>query len=393
MTSFAIGDGRRPVKVAALDVGSNSFHLVVVEAAADGTVRVLARAKQMVRLGEASLREGVIPPAACERGLRALQLLAEVARQHQPDAVVAVATSAVREASNGLVFLEAARRRCGLAIRTIDGTEEARLIYLGARQALALKGRQAALFDVGGGSTEAILGNDHQALLSSSLEIGVLRLRENWQRSDPASPHDIEFMAEWVRTVMRPTVLRFRAAGFDLVALTSGSALALARLAGRRIPPLAGVDRHHLPLESLRVWERRLAAMSAEERGRVPGLDPARVDTIVPGAVILRTIVELTGATQAVVCDAALREGMIADYLLGPEARAPLPGGQTPGNVRVKSAPASSQTLGSVKVKAAPLPSSLSTDTAPPMASTRCLTMERPSPVPPTSRERPESTR
>jgi exopolyphosphatase/guanosine-5'-triphosphate,3'-diphosphate pyrophosphatase len=298
-------------------VGSNSFHLIVAEAGADGAIRTLARAREMVRLGEPSLRDGVIPPAAMARGLAALEALCDLARAHRPQAMLAVATSAVREARNGRDFIEAARRRCGLDIRVIDATEEARLIYVGARQALSLGAEQnrLALFDVGGGSTEAILGSDRQALLSSSLKIGVLRLRDHWQRSDPPSPDDAAVMAEWVRTVMSPTVLRFRATGYDLVALTSGSALALARLAGRRLPPLAGIDRYQLPLEALRTWERRLLAMSSDERRRLPDLDPGRVDTIVPGAVILRTIVELTGAAQAVVCDAALREGLAAEVL------------------------------------------------------------------------------
>jgi exopolyphosphatase/guanosine-5'-triphosphate,3'-diphosphate pyrophosphatase len=316
----------RSVKVAAIDVGSNSFHLLVVETCADGGVRVLERAKEMVRLGESSLRDGVIPPDAFQRGTLALQRLATIARQYQPETIVAVATSAVREASNGHVFLEAARRLCGVKVRMIDAGEEARLIYLGARQALTLTGRRVALFDVGGGSTEAILANEHQALLSSSLKIGVLRLRDHWQRTDPPTPADASVMAEWVRTVMTPTVLRFKAGGFDLVALTSGTALTLARLAGRRLPPAQGIDRHQLSLESLRAWEARLLTMTADERANHPGIHAGRVDTLVPGAVILRTVVELTGVAHAIVCDAALREGAIADYLARRQA-ASVPGG------------------------------------------------------------------
>ena len=306
---------RVPLTVAALDVGSNSFHLVVVEASPDGSVRVLERAKEMVRLGESSLHDGVISPAAFERGLTALRALAARARLHRPAAILAVATSAVREASNGRTFVDAAQRECGLTIRVIDGIEEARFIYLGARQALALDEQQAALFDVGGGSTEAILGNEHQALLASSLKLGVLRLRDHWLRSDPPSPADTALMSEWVRTVTSPTIARFAASGFDIVALTSGTALALARLAGRRLPRAGGIDRYQLTLEALRTWEGRLSAMTAAQRAEVPGLDPGRVDTIVPGAVILRSILEATGAEQALVCDAALREGVIAEYL------------------------------------------------------------------------------
>jgi exopolyphosphatase/guanosine-5'-triphosphate,3'-diphosphate pyrophosphatase len=307
---------RAPVTVAALDVGTNSFHLVVVQAGPDGSVKVLDRLREMVRLGEASLHAGTIPPEAFDRGIAALHALTARARTHRPAAILAVATSAVREASNGPAFVEAAERACGLRIRVIDGAEEARLIYAGARQALGLDdGLQAAVFDVGGGSTEAILGNEHQALLASSLKLGVLRLRDHWLRTDPPAPQDTAVMAEWVRTVTSPTIARFKAAGFDLVALTSGTALALARLAGRRLPRVGGVDRYQLTLEALQAWEQRLSAMTSAERSQVPGLDPGRVDTIVPGAVILRSILQATGAETALVCDAALREGIVAEFL------------------------------------------------------------------------------
>jgi exopolyphosphatase/guanosine-5'-triphosphate,3'-diphosphate pyrophosphatase len=313
---------RAPVTVAALDVGSNSFHLMVVETCPDGSSRVLERAREMVRLGEASLHVGVIPEEAFQRGLSALRSLVARARVFRPVEILAVATSAVREASNGRAFVEAVERECGLQIRVIDGIEEARFIYQGARQALALDGRRAALFDVGGGSTEAILGDQHQALLASTLKLGVLRLRDHWLRSDPPSPHDTAVMSEWVRTVTSSTIARFHAAGFDLVALTSGTALALARLAGRRLPRLGSVDRFHLSLQALRVWAEKLSAMTTGERSQVPGLDPGRVDTIVPGAVILRSILEATGAEEALVCDAALREGVIAEYLARRPVRA-----------------------------------------------------------------------
>lgn len=312
---------RATESVAALDVGSNSFHLMVVQAGPDGSVKVLDRAREMIRLGEASLQSGVIPAEAFDRGITALRAMVARARAHRPAAVLAVATSAVREASNGRAFVEAAQRECGLQLRVIDGIEEARLIYTGARLALAMEGQQAALFDVGGGSTEAILGNEHQALLASSLKLGVLRLRDHWLHSDPPAPQDTAVMAEWVRTVTSPTIARFQAAGFDLVALTSGTALALARLAGRRLPRVGGIDRYRLTLEALRAWEQRLSSMTAAERTQVPGLDPGRVDTIVPGAVILRSILQATGADSALVCDAALREGIIADYLARRPAR------------------------------------------------------------------------
>jgi exopolyphosphatase/guanosine-5'-triphosphate,3'-diphosphate pyrophosphatase len=303
------------VRVAALDVGSNSFHLVVVEARPDGSIEVLQRAKDMVRLGASSFADGRIDTEAFDRGLSSLQRLAGVARLHGAEAIVAVATSAVREASNGRDFVEAARRLFALDIRIIDGIEEACLIYRGAQQALPASYERVALFDVGGGSTEAVLGNGEIALLSSSLKLGVLRLGQQWLPADPPAPADTALMGEWVRTLMRPTIDRFKAAGLDAVALTSGSALQLARLVGRRLPPVAGIDRYKLTLSAVESLARRLSALPSAERATIPGLDSGRVDTIVPGAVVVQSILELTGASYALVCNAALREGLIFDYL------------------------------------------------------------------------------
>jgi exopolyphosphatase/guanosine-5'-triphosphate,3'-diphosphate pyrophosphatase len=305
-----------PIRVAALDLGSNSFHLIVVEVRPDGSVVVLQKARDMVRLGESVFLDGRISVDAFDRGLASLHRLAEVASAHAPETILAVATSAIREAENGRDFVEAAGRLTGLNIRVIDGIEEACIIYHGARRALPAASQRVALFDVGGGSTEAVLGNDRDAVLSSSVKVGVLRLRDNWLVSDPPSPGDLGVVSQWVQTVMTPTIDRFRASGFDLVALTSGTAMQLGRLVGRRLPPVGGIERFKISLDALYELERRLVKMMMTERAALPGLDPGRVDTVVPGLVIVRTILELAGVSHAVICNAALREGLIADYLM-----------------------------------------------------------------------------
>lgn len=312
-----------PTRVAALDVGSNSFHLAVVEVGPDGSLTVRDRVKEMVRLGERTLRDGVIPETTFRRGIAALQTLLQVAGRHRPEAIIAVGTSALREAENGGDFVAAARRELGLDIEIIDGLEEARFIYLGARSALDLDGRRVALFDVGGGSTEAIVGDEDECLFTASLKLGVLRLRDQWPCDRPVALRDLRLMGDWVRTIVGSTVTHLRRVKFDLAAFTSGTALALARVAGRALPDANGCARYELPLEALRAWEQRLAALSARERSGLPGIDERRADTILPGAVILRTILELCDMPSATVCDAALREGVIAEYLARRRAAGP----------------------------------------------------------------------
>ncbi|HEY2899795.1 MAG TPA: Ppx/GppA phosphatase family protein [Polyangia bacterium] len=325
-------------RVAALDLGSNSFHLVVVAVATDGAITVVRRAKDMVRIGESVFLDGRISVEAFDRGLASLHRLTAIARAQAPEVILAVATSAVREAENGADFVEAAERLTGVPIRIIDGIEEACVIYHGARRALPAASQRVALFDVGGGSTEAVLGDQQHAFLSSSVKVGVLRLRDHWLPSDPPSANDLGVVSQWVQTVMTPTIDRFKTSGFDLVALTSGTAMQLGRLVGRRLPPVAGIDRFKISLDALYELESRLVLMPLDQRAAMPGLDEGRVDTIVPGVVIVRTILELAGASHALVCNAALREGLIADYLAfgrgnvrtdrAMESDAHLPGGE-----------------------------------------------------------------
>jgi exopolyphosphatase/pppGpp-phosphohydrolase len=181
----------------------------------------------------------------------------------------------------------------------------AAIIYMGARP--ALDGQRVALFQVGERATTAILGDDRQPLLASTLPLGVQGLRDGWLQSDPSSASDHALIAEWVRTVTGPTIARFREAGFDAVALTSHTAIALGRLAGRPLGRAGAGESYQLSLRSLRSCQRILARMTADERANVPGLDPAQADSIVPGAIMLRSILESTKVESALVCHDSAR--------------------------------------------------------------------------------------
>jgi exopolyphosphatase/guanosine-5'-triphosphate,3'-diphosphate pyrophosphatase len=301
------------MRIAALDVGSNSFHLIVADVGTGGHINVLDRSKEMVRLGDSTLHQGVIPPEVFRRGLDALRSLRRIADRHNVDALMAVATSAVREAQNGGEFVRAARDEAGIDIRVIRGDEEARLIYLGARGSLDLGKRRVALFDLGGGSLEVILADAQELYYTASLKLGVIRLAETCPCSDPPTSRERAQLAERVRSMLDPVVTRVRAMGFDFVAFTSGTAGALASVL--RADKDAGGNKSTLALEDLQALEQRLGTMSVAARARLSGLDARRTDTIYAGAVVFRTALELAGADEATLCETALREGIIADYV------------------------------------------------------------------------------
>ncbi|HEY4183607.1 MAG TPA: Ppx/GppA phosphatase family protein [Polyangia bacterium] len=308
------------MRIAALDVGSNSFHLIVVQVTATGHFEVLDRAKEMVRLGEGSLRSGIIPPDVFRRGLEALASLRRIADRHQPDALVAIATSAVREAQNGGEFVRAARDEVGVDIQVVRGQEEARLIYLGARSSLDLDGRRTVLFDLGGGSMEVILADARECYFTDSLKLGVIRMTEEWGASDPPTAREISMLRERLRREMVPVIARVRSMGFDFVSMSSGTASALASLIARdddkeKEKKEEGAVRK-LTMKALTEVERKLATLTHEQRMQLPGIDSRRADTILAGAIVLRTALELTGSEEATVCEAALREGIVADYIV-----------------------------------------------------------------------------
>ncbi len=299
------------MRIAALDVGSNSFHLMVAEVETGGRINVLDRAKEMVRLGDSTLHDGVIAPEVFRRGLDALKALRRIADRHKVDALVAVATSAVREAQNGGEFVRAARDESGIDVRVIRGDEEARLIYLGARGSLDLGKRRVALFDLGGGSLEIVLADAQELYYTSSLKLGVIRLAESFPCSDPPTARERAHLQERVRAVLEPVVSRVRAMGFDYVAFTSGTASALAGL----LRAASGGGKSTVARADLAALEQKLGSMTVAARTRMPGLDARRADTIHAGAVVFRTVLDLAGVGEATLCETALREGIVAEYV------------------------------------------------------------------------------
>ena len=230
-------------RVAAYDLGSNSFHLLVAEADGQGGLRLLEQAQEMVRLGAESLRDGNIPEDGFARGLEALRKLRALADRHRPETTVAVATSAIREARNGAEFVKAVEREVGLTVEVLDPFKEATLIYWGARQALDLDKHKVALFDVGGGSIKGLVGDAKECLFATSLPMGVLRLRDECAFTGKMSRADLLTAETRVRVLVQPAIRQMQKVGFDFVTFTSGTALALARLAkgsAGKVAPVAG---------------------------------------------------------------------------------------------------------------------------------------------------------
>ena len=174
------------MRLAAIDIGTNSVHMIVVRVRPDFSFEVVDREKEMVRLGAGGLDGKKLTPEAMTAALQALKKFARLAESHQVDEVLAVATSATREAENGGAFLRAIERRTGIRARIITGTEEARLIHLAAVYGVDTP-KPAVVIDIGGGSVEITLGGKTDVEFARSFKIGVIRLTERFVDSDPIS--------------------------------------------------------------------------------------------------------------------------------------------------------------------------------------------------------------
>jgi exopolyphosphatase/guanosine-5'-triphosphate,3'-diphosphate pyrophosphatase len=299
------------LKIAAIDCGTNSFHLLVARVGADGVIEPLDRAKEMVRLGDSAFK-GVISEEATARAVEGIRRFRGIAERGGCDAIIAVATSAVREAENGGDFVRIVRDETGIELTVIRGDEEARLIYLGARSVLHLAARRALVVDIGGGSVELIVGDARDVHYTASLKLGVLRLLDLHPVSDPITPDQRAKLAEHLHRVLESAMAPVRKIGFEVLAMTSGTARQVAEL----VPsPVDAKDKQRrVAFKDVYQLEDRLCALPSAERARISGLDPRRVDSIVPGVILVRALLETAHADEYVMCETALREGLVADY-------------------------------------------------------------------------------
>ncbi len=304
----------RPVRLAAIDLGSNSVHMVIADVSADGRIEVVDRVKEMVRLGRGAFTTGRLAPETMEFAERAVKTFWRLARARGVDRLRAVATSAVREARNGSAFVRRLRRETGLSIKVISGPEEARLIFRAARHALGLDGGPHLLVDVGGGSVELVLVRDGRPLWLRSVPLGAARLSERFFTSDPPRPAQIRQLERHLARTLGPLLADARHAGTIDAVGTSGTINTLVAMAragrGEDVGRLHGGRATATELARLR---RRLLARGAERRAELPGIDAKRVDLMPAAAVLVDFVLSRVGARELVACTWALREGVLLD--------------------------------------------------------------------------------
>ncbi len=305
-------------KLGVLDIGTNSIHMVLAEVDPDGNYKILDRYKDITRLGDGTFKTRRLSEAAMARGLEVIRTQTTLAHNKGYDRIDAVATSAVREAKNGGDFLNEVARQTGLTVRVVTGHEEARLIYLGVRHSMDLSGDPSLIVDVGGGSVELIVGNERTMLQGQSLKLGAIRLKDLFLRRDPPSKGMTKDLRKYVASALAPSVRRLKSKRLGRLVGTSGMVGNLAEILHlqRTGRPLSQSNMATFTLKELQQLEKQLFAKNFAARVAIPGLDPKRADTLLPAAVVIRTLMELTGQDCLTVSDHALREGLIYDFIV-----------------------------------------------------------------------------
>lgn len=308
---------------AAIDLGTNSFHLLVARVQPDGSFDLLTKDKEVVRLGSGAGELRSIAPDAIERGLAALQRFRRIADSYGAT-IDAVGTSALREAANRDEFVHRARAEVGIDVDVVSGSEEARLIHLGVIQTLPVFDQRILVVDIGGGSTELVVGYGTDIAVARSLKLGAIRLTDRFFPGGTVRSKAVVECRRYVRSFLAPAVADvrghrpFRAVG------SSGTILNLARMiaaADGRDPSAVGSGDSFDRVALAAIVAELLSHKTAERRAQVPGLDERRSDIIAAGAVLLEEIVDVLDVDEVMVSEAALREGVLLDRAARGDAR------------------------------------------------------------------------
>jgi exopolyphosphatase / guanosine-5'-triphosphate,3'-diphosphate pyrophosphatase len=305
------------IRLAAIDIGTNSVHMIVVRIRTDMSFEVIDREKEMVRLGAGGLDGRKLTSEAMHAALQVLSKFRRLADSHGVEEVVAVATSAVREAENGGEFLDAITQQTGIRARVISGTEEARLIHLAAAYGTSMPGDIAVVVDIGGGSVEITRGIGPNMDMGRSFKLGVIRLTERFVKSDPIAARDERKLVKHIESELGSYLDHISKSGFDRLIGTSGTILSLGAIAAaeRDGEGAAVLRNRRVSAKQLKRVRKALTGVDLEQRLKVPGLDPRRGDIAVTGAILFDTIVRRLGAPELTLCDLSLREGLVLDYI------------------------------------------------------------------------------
>lgn len=304
------------MRIAIIDCGTNTFHLLIVEFKESGNYRVLFKSKSTVKLGQGGITKNIISAVPFKRGILALQQFNKRIIYHKAGKVIAFATAAVRNAKNGEQFIHAAKAKAGISIKLISGNREAELIYKGVNQAMNLGQQTSLIIDIGGGSTEFIICNGKKIFWRKSFPLGAALLLEKFKPADPISPAEIQLLNSFleknltslfkVGLLYQPKMLIGSSGSFETFA-------AMICFRKGTMDSLFNKTSYRFNMKDYRNIHQQLIQSTSKERMQMKGLVKMRVDMIVLASLLLTFVLEKTQIRKMTLSTFALKEGILTE--------------------------------------------------------------------------------
>lgn len=304
------------MQVAIIDLGTNTFNLLVAEIAANHSYKIIFNTKIAVKLGEGGINTNIITPAPFQRGVDAMQQHLETADKYNATKIFAFATSAVRSAKNGNGFVAEIKKQTGIEVNVISGEKEAELIYAGVRQALDIGTKKALVMDIGGGSTEFIICNNKEIFWKHSFDLGVSRMYEFFKHSEPITQEEILKIDTYLREKLQPLFKAAEQHPLNTLIGSSGSFDTFAEMILCRFYKGETLDNktsYEFNPEDFFQIHKLILRSNLDERYKMEGLIEMRVDMIVLASLFTNFILRELKLTKMRLSTYALKEGVLSE--------------------------------------------------------------------------------
>ena len=305
------------MRISIIDLGTNTFNLLVAEITVDMQINILHRSKYPTKIGAGGINQNYITEEAKQRAHLALIEMKQIITEYQSVKTFGFATSAIRTAKNGEEFVTQIRRDFDIDVRIISGNREAELIYYGTREAVGLDEEIVAILDIGGGSNEIIIANSEKIFWKKSYPIGMTRLLEQFQPSDPIKIDELIDIETFLKEQLRDLIEAFQTYSVKTLIGSSGSFSTLRQvlLAEEKMEMETDKTHYHIKLEDFNSLHQRFLNSTLEERMQMQGMDMARVHLMVIASIFINFLVKESGVSILFQSAYALKEGALFDYI------------------------------------------------------------------------------
>lgn len=304
-------------RIAVIDLGTNTFHLLIAEGATDG-FKELFRQTEPVKLGEGGINKGIIQPAPFERGITTMQAFKKQIDEYGATEIKAIATSAIRSASNGQEFIKQVKEKAGIQIELINGEQEAAYIYSGIKASDALGNQNSLIIDIGGGSVEFIIGNNKKVLWKQSFEIGAARLMDKFHQTDPIPVTAIKELTRYLNGQLIDlfaAAIQYKPVNIIGASGAFESFAEVIEIKKGKTFDIKQTKVYEFDTDDLLDLIELLIKSSHSLRANMKGIIPVRVDMIVVASLLTIYMMQKMGISDVSMATYSLKEGVLADML------------------------------------------------------------------------------